>query len=44
MVVFDDATDQTDSASASFNRRLVGRGGGLPDTYGMDACQISPGS
>ncbi len=34
MVVFDDATME-DGALVQFNRDNVGRGGGLPDTYGM---------
>lgn len=36
MIVFDEAT-MTEGGVAGFNRNLVGRGGGLPDTYGMPA-------
>jgi hypothetical protein len=40
MVVFDEAT-VTGGAVGGFNRGLVGRGGGLPDTYGMDAWSLA---
>jgi hypothetical protein len=40
MVVFDEATI-TGGAVGDFNRGLVGRGGGLPDTYGMDAWSLA---
>ncbi len=40
MVVFDEAT-LTGGAVGAFNRGLVGRGGGLPDTYGMDAWSLA---
>jgi hypothetical protein len=40
MVMFDDAAI-TDGTLGGFNRSLVGRGGGLPDTYGMDAWSLA---
>lgn len=40
MVVFDEASI-TGGAVGAFNRGLVGRGGGLPDTYGMDAWDLA---
>jgi hypothetical protein len=40
MVVFDEAT-LTGGVVGAFNRGLVGRGGGLPDTYGMDAWALA---
>ncbi len=40
MVVFDEATI-TGGAVGDFSRSLVGRGGGLPDTYGMDAWDLA---
>lgn len=35
MVVFDDDRTMTGGGVAQFNRDMIGRGGGLPDTYGM---------
>lgn len=35
MVMFDDATMNDDSSLVQFNRSMVGRAGGLPDSYGM---------
>jgi hypothetical protein len=40
MVVFDEATI-TGGAVGAFNRNLIGRGGGLPDTYGMDPWSLA---
>lgn len=40
MVVFDEATT-TGGVVGALNRSLVGRGGGLPDTYGMDAWDLA---
>jgi hypothetical protein len=40
MVVFDEATT-TGGVVGAFNRGLVGRSGGLPDTYGMDAWNLA---
>jgi hypothetical protein len=40
MVVFDDAAIEI-GAVAEFNRSVVGRIGGLPDTYGMDAWSMA---
>ena len=40
MVVFDEAT-LTGGPVGDFNRGLVGRGGALPDTYGMDAWSLA---
>ncbi|MGD9920986.1 MAG: hypothetical protein AB7V13_06010 [Pseudorhodoplanes sp.] len=40
MVVFDEA-GLTDGAVGSLNRSFVGRGGGLPDTYGMSAWSLA---
>lgn len=40
MVVFEEAT-LTGGAVGDFNRGMVGRGGGLPDTYGMDAWSLA---
>jgi len=37
MVIFDDEATMTKGGVAEFNRHVVGRGGGLPDTYGMPA-------
>jgi hypothetical protein len=34
MIVFDDAT-MRDGSLVQFNRSMIGRGGGLPDTYGV---------
>jgi hypothetical protein len=41
MVVFDDATMNDDSSLVQFNRSMVGRGGGLPDSYGMPAGHLA---
>jgi hypothetical protein len=35
MVVFDDDRTMTSGGVVAFNRDMIGRGGGLPDTYGM---------
>lgn len=40
MVVFDERSAK-DGAVAAFNRSLVGRSGGLPDTYGMDPSELA---
>ena len=37
MVIFDDEATMTKGGVAEINRHLVGRAGGLPDTYGMPA-------
>ena len=40
MVVFD-AVGITDGAVGAFNRSVMGGGGGLPDTYGMNAWRLA---
>jgi hypothetical protein len=40
MVIFDDAT-MSDGGVVQFNRGMIGRGGGLPDNYGMAPEQLA---